>query len=116
MSLDEEFSQEELNRRIERLLYALLPHKPERIYLFGSVARGEADALNDLDVVVIQRTETPFLERVQQVGRSLPFDVGAVDSFVYTPDEFTQMLHDGNAFAQLIAEKGVLLYDGPAEG
>ena len=72
--------------------------------------------MSDLDVVVIQRTDTPFLERVQQVSRSLSLDGGAVDLFVYTPDEFTQMLHDGNAFAQLIAEEGVLLYDGTAEG
>ena len=41
MSLDEDFSQEELNRRIGRLLQALLPHKPEHIYLFGSGARGK---------------------------------------------------------------------------
>jgi predicted nucleotidyltransferase len=42
--------------RIQRLLEALERYSPERVYLFGSWARGEADELSDLDVVIIKRT------------------------------------------------------------
>lgn len=61
---------------------------PERIYLFGSWARGEADELSDIDLVVIKPTSTPFLERLREVARLLPSQIGAVDVFVYTPEEF----------------------------
>lgn len=57
-------------------------------YLFGSVAAGTANAWSDLDVVVVQPTVEPFVERPR------PFsdlqDLGVpVDVLVYTPEEFT---------------------------
>jgi uncharacterized protein len=97
-------------RKIRRLLAALEPYQPEQVYVFGSWARGEADDLSDLDVVVIKETAVPFLERLQKVGMSLPYDLGAVDLLVYTPGEFTSMLKGGNAFAETIAEEGCLIY------
>lgn len=98
-------------RKIRRLLAALAVYKPERVYVFGSWARGEADSLSDLDVIVIKETSVPFLERLQKVGRSLPYDLGAVDLLVYTPGEFKAMIKSGNAFAEIIAEEGCLIYD-----
>lgn len=101
--------------RVERLLEALRGYGPERVYLFGSAARGEADELSDLDVVVIKQTTTPFLDRLREVARLLPLDLGAVDLLVYTPEEFARMRHEGNAFAEMIAEEGMLIYGQPAE-
>lgn len=106
----------ERQRLIRRLLAALHPYGAERIYLFGSFARGEEDELSDLDVVVIKRTDQPFLERLREVGRLLPADLGAVDVCVYTPEEFAEMLAQGNAFAEMVAEEGRLIYDRQAEG
>jgi predicted nucleotidyltransferase len=104
--------QQQLLRRkkIRRLLTALSVYKPERVYVFGSWARGEADSLSDLDVIVIKETSAPFLERLQKVGRSLPYDLGAVDLLVYTPGEFKALIKSGNAFAEIIAEEGCLIY------
>ncbi|MBI3301727.1 MAG: nucleotidyltransferase domain-containing protein [Deltaproteobacteria bacterium] len=100
---------------IRQLLEALRPYQAERIYLFGSWARGEEDELSDLDVVVIKRTDQPFLERLREVGRLLPADLGAVDVFVYTPGEFAAMLANGNAFAEMVVEEGRLIYDQQAQ-
>lgn len=97
-------------KKIRRLLAALEPYQPERVYVFGSWARGEADDLSDLDIVVIKETSVPFLDRLQKVGRILPQDLGAVDLLVYTPVEFDTMLQGGNAFAETIAEEGCLIY------
>ncbi|WP_447974268.1 nucleotidyltransferase domain-containing protein [Nitrospira sp. Kam-Ns4a] len=99
--------------RIEALVEALKRYQPERVYLFGSTARGEADELSDLDVVVIKRTATPFLERLREVVKLLPIELGAVDVLVYTPEEFTSMQREGNAFAELIVEEGRVIYAGP---
>lgn len=98
------------NEKVRRLLKALLPYQPERIYLFGSFARGEEDELSDLDVAVIKDTSVPFLERLQEVGKLLPMDIGGVDILVYTPEEFAAMRRNGNAFAETILEEGCLIY------
>ena len=100
--------------RIDRVVEALRACAPERIYVFGSAARGEADDLSDLDVVVVARSDLPFFDRLRDVGRLLPADVGAVDLLVYTPSELSEMVRRGNAFAEMLLEEG-LLVDG-AEG
>ena len=83
---------------------------PERVYLFGSWASGEADDLSDLDVVVIKRTSAPFFDRLRDVLDILPPGPTGVDVLVYTPEEFAAMLRDGNAFAEMIVEEGKLIY------
>ncbi|HEV8717558.1 MAG TPA: nucleotidyltransferase domain-containing protein [Candidatus Binatia bacterium] len=101
---------------VRQLLEALRSYQPQRVYLFGSYARGEADELSDLDVVVIKHTVQPFLERLRELSKLLPASIGGVDVFVYTPEEFATMLADGNAFAEMVAEEGRLIYKQQAEG
>lgn len=98
------------DRKVTRVLEALRPLGPEQVYLFGSWARGEADDLSDLDLVVIHRTTSPFLSRLEEVARLLPAELGAVDLLVYTPEEFARMLEEGNAFAEMIVEEGRIIY------
>ena len=50
--------------------------------MFGSVARGEADELSDIDLVIIKETDRPFLDRLREVARLLPADIGGVDILV----------------------------------
>jgi predicted nucleotidyltransferase len=94
----------------ERIVKALQPLAPERIYLFGSWARGEADELSDLDLVVVADTALPFFDRLKAAAALLPDEAGAADVFVYTPDEFDSMQRNGNAFAELVIEEGRLIY------
>ena len=42
-------------------------YAPERVILFGAYARGEADDLSDVDLVVIKETDRPFFERAMDV-------------------------------------------------
>jgi predicted nucleotidyltransferase len=102
-------------RSLPRILDALRAYDAERIYLFGSAARGEADDLSDVDLVIIKRTAQPWLDRLREVARLLPADVGGVDALVYTPEEFARMLDEGNAFAEMIAEEGRVLYERQAQ-
>ena len=94
---------------------SLLPYQPERLYLFGSWVRGEEDELSDLDLVVIKETTSPFFERLRQASGFLPPDIGGIDILVYTPEEFTKMLQEGNAFAEMITEEASLIYDRQAK-
>jgi len=99
----------EASGRIDRLVDALRPYQPERIYLFGSWARGEEDDLSDVDIVVIKRTPLHFFDR-------FPPGIGGFDVLVYTPEEFGAMQRSGNAFAEMISEEGRLIYGRQAEG
>lgn len=90
---------------------SLLHYEPQRVYLFGSWARGEEDELSDLDVVVIKKTDSSFFDRLRDIASLLPLDLGGVDVLVYTPDEFEMMQRQGNAFAEMLNEEALVIYD-----
>jgi uncharacterized protein len=100
-----------IEARIKLLLKSILPHDPERVYLFGSAARGEADELSDLDVIVILHSHLSFFERLSMLGGALPLELGAVDLLAYSPEEWEDMISSGNAFAQMVSEEGEVLYE-----
>ncbi len=91
-------------RRIVSLVH------PEKIILFGSVARGDADEYSDIDLIVIKNTETRFVQRLVEVIAFLPRDVAA-DVFVYTSQELQTMLEEGNPFIEQALKDGIVLYE-----
>lgn len=99
-------------KRVNQIIESLRAYNPEKIYLFGSWARGEGDDLSDVDLVVIKKTKTPFLLRLREAVKFLPVKIGVIDILVYTPEEFDRMSKQGNAFAEMILEEGQLIYDG----
>lgn len=102
-------------KKIQFLKDALVPYSPERIYLFGSWSRGEEDDLSDLDIVVIKRTKKPFFNRLRETVRLIPPELEGADILVYTPEEFIEMKREGNAFAEMIMEEGIIIYDRQTE-
>jgi len=98
-------------RMIEGIVSALKAYDPERVYLFGSWARGEADRLSDIDLVIVKDTQAGFFHRLQEAAACLPEDWGPVDVLVYTPDELRRMEEEGNAFVEMLLEEGVLIYE-----
>lgn len=79
----------------------------EKILLFGSHARGDADTYSDLDLIIIKKTEQKFVRRLLEVPL-LP--VGA-DVFVYTPEEFEQMKNDENPFIMSALASAKVIYE-----
>ncbi len=96
--------------QLQQLVQDLLACKPERIILFGSIARGDADQYSDYDVIVIQQTERPFVQRLLQVGALLTI-TSRVDLLVYTPAEFQRMIEEDNPLIRKALEEGVTLYE-----
>jgi predicted nucleotidyltransferase len=95
--------------RLRRLVSLLMEYQPERIILFGSHARGQADEFSDYDIVVIKRTDRSFLERLQDM---VPFLVAfdrPAEILVYTPDEFRRMGERGLGW--IAREEGIVLYE-----
>jgi len=83
---------------------------PERIILFGSAARGEADEWSDVDLILVVPTEKRFLDRLEEAYLRWNLPV-AVDILVYTPSEFQAMLAEENPLACEAVTHGVLLYE-----
>jgi predicted nucleotidyltransferase len=80
----------ELQRWLPLLINSLAP---ERIILFGSLNRGQVSEWSDIDLVVVQDTELPFLKRIQHVLRLLHPKVG-LDLLVYTPEEYATLVQE----------------------
>ncbi len=93
-----------------RILKCFLDLQPERIILFGSAARGEADARSDIDLILVVPTEKRFLDRLEEayLRWALPF---AADILVYTPGEFSTMLEEENPLICEAVAHGVVLYE-----
>jgi len=77
--------------KVASILEKLETYKPQKVIVFGSYVRGEADEYSDLDFVVIKDTEKRFLERLIEVAKVVGTEFGRVDIFVYTPEEFKMM-------------------------
>jgi predicted nucleotidyltransferase len=100
----------ELTERARRPLEAA---GAERAVVFGSWARGTADAWSDLDLAVVLETPLPPLERgglLKELVDALP--VGD-DLLVYTPEEFARGLEERYGVSDAIAREGVTLYARP---
>jgi predicted nucleotidyltransferase len=94
---------------LKKLVKLLRGYEPERIILFGSHARGEADEYSDYDLVVIKRTDHPFLDRLQDmIPYLVAFDHPA-EILVYTPEEFEQMREIGLGW--VVRQEGIVVYE-----
>ncbi|OGM14945.1 hypothetical protein A3A76_05680 [Candidatus Woesebacteria bacterium RIFCSPLOWO2_01_FULL_39_23] len=85
--------------------------KPDKIILFGSLARGEEKSGSDIDLLIIKDSnkKRPFrvkevFEAIRGVERNLQ-----LDPIVYTPDEISKRLALGDYFIKEILEEGKVM-------
>ncbi len=85
---------------------------PERIYLFGSFARGDTTPDSDYDLmVVVPDSALPQYRRSQQAQRVLAQFKMAKDVLVWTRDEFYGDVHLVASLPATILREGIVLYD-----
>lgn len=85
----------------------------ERVYLFGSLARGEAMPGSDADlIVVVSRSELPFPDRIP-VYRPEGCRIG-IDVFPYTREEFDAMRLREEPFLTRALREAIELWPGRA--
>jgi predicted nucleotidyltransferase len=86
-------------------------YHPERIYLFGSTARGDAGPDSDYDLMVILPDEAPqHLRPGKPAYRSLRGTGVAADVHVWPREDFNRQLHLKASFPSTIVREGKLLY------
>lgn len=95
----------EITRRLVKLYH------PERIYLFGSAARGDAGPDSDYDFMVVVPDATPReLRKTPQVFKVLDDIDAPIDVIVWGRQEFDERLHLRASFPATILREGKLLY------
>jgi uncharacterized protein len=87
-------------------------YQPERIFLFGSRARGDAGPDSDYDLMVVPDAAPPPMERSRRTREALRgLGVGsASDVLVWTREEFEKRLHLKASLPSTILREGRLLY------
>jgi predicted nucleotidyltransferase len=97
-----------LDEIVRRLVRA---YEPERIYLFGSHARGEAGPDSDFDLMVIVGDDAPPARRRSRLAYERLWGVGkAADVLVWTRGRFEERLHIVSSLPATVAREGRLLY------
>ncbi len=100
-----------LDQEIDRCVRLLTEHSsPEKVILFGTLAKGLVHEWSDIDLVVVERTQLPFFQRIKKVRKLLQPKVG-MDIMVYTPEEFDQLCADRPFFREEIIGKGKIVYE-----
>lgn len=81
---------------------------PEKIYLFGSGAKGVIRKNSDIDLCIIKDIAEPKQFKIDlqlNLNSEIPFDI-----IVYTPGNWLKNSNDMTSFAYQIKTKGVKLY------
>ena len=93
----------------KQIISTFFPFNPERIILFGSIARKDWDDESDIDLIVVYDTKKHFLERLKELYMSWNIPK-SVDILAYTPSEFSQMIEQ-SVFLQDILREGITIYE-----
>jgi len=97
-----------LSEIVRRLVAA---YQPERIYLFGSKARGDAGPDSDYDLMVIVPDDAPPERKRSRLAYEVLWGTGtAADVLVWPRTEFDQRLHLKASLPSTVMREGRLLH------
>ena len=97
-----------LNDIVSRLVEA---YDPERIYLFGSHARGDAGPDSDYDLLLIVRDDAPLEKCRSRLAYQVLRGTGvAVDVIVWARDYFERRRQVRTSLSAIVEREGKLLH------
>lgn len=97
-----------IGRLIEQLNASVDPNQIERIYLFGSWARGDFDGYSDIDLLVILKPGVS--EQAVDLGVDQVDGEHAVDVVFTHADEYGRRVRRGDAFFSEIDRDKLLVW------
>ena len=101
-------AQQSLGIAVEKILAVA---SPSQIILFGSQARGDADAGSDIDLMVIEPVvDNPVLEAVR-LYRAIGWVGTGVDILVYSQAEFDRRSQVSGTVLHQALTQGKVVYD-----
>jgi predicted nucleotidyltransferase len=97
-----------LDEAVCRLVEA---YRPERIYLFGSVARGDAGPDSDYDILVVVSDDAPAERRRSRLAYEVLWGTGvAADVLVWSAGQFESRVHLASSLPATVIREGKLLH------
>lgn len=94
---------------VRRLVEA---YSPERVYLFGSVARGEAGPDSDYDIMLIVPDDAPPERLRSRLAYQALWGTGtAADVVVWPRSSFERRARVAASLPATVSREGVLLYE-----
>ncbi len=105
-------SKNQFDKEIQNIVNQLVRlYKPEKIILFGSLAKDQIKQGTDIDLFII-KSDVPKLgvDRIRQLEALIKYKL-ATDFIVYKPQELEQRLKLGDPFVKTILKEGKVLYD-----
>ena len=97
-----------LGEVVRRLVAA---YAPDRIYLFGSKARGDADADSDYDLMMIMPDDAAPERRSAALAYDVLWTLGAaVDVLVWTRTAFDRRAHLNASLPGTVLREGMLVH------
>jgi predicted nucleotidyltransferase len=104
----QDLSDPRLQEVVRRLVHA---YEPERIYLFGSHARGDADPDSDYDLLLIVPDDAPPERRRARLAYEVLWGTGtAADVLVWTRSQFERRAHVKASLPATVLREGKLLH------
>jgi len=103
------FKDQELTEIVRRLVAA---YQPERIYLFGSKARGDSGGDSDYDLMVVTPDSAPPERKRSRLAYEALRGTGtAADVLVWSRKAFESRLHLRASLPHTVVSEGTLLYE-----
>jgi uncharacterized protein len=100
------------NNTITNIVYRIATNThPDKIFLFGSYATGQANEDSDIDLLIIKDTIEPRHKRSIEIQRLLKGTKIPVDIKVYTNDEFESEKINNYSFVNSAIQGAKLLYE-----
>jgi len=102
-----------INEYIDFILDKLISfYDPEKIYLFGSQARNQANKDSDIDFLVINESNKPKRTRTLEFRKKIRgHNNYPIDLIVYTPQEFVDECDIKGTIAYHAKKEGEILYE-----
>ena len=110
--MEEQRSRDAVLREELKRYVSVIARNPDTvgIVLFGSMASGPVDDRSDIDLLVLMKTQLPFLKRILALQKVLQPKV-ALDLLVYAPQELATLYHNRPFVRDEIIERGKILYE-----
>ena len=86
-------------------------YDPEKIILFGSLARGDAHEWSDMDLIVVKDTDVSYGERIKTLTPLIRDRLVAADILVYSLEEYGSAREKGSVFLREAERDGEVLYE-----
>jgi predicted nucleotidyltransferase len=103
-----------LEKNLNSVVSALIAkYKPEKIILFGSLAKDDVKEMTDIDLLIVKDTRKPYTDRIREVIGLCNYNVG-IDFIIYNPQELAEMIKTQSFVRNEMIKKGKVIYEKAA--